>query len=75
MLKIEGLDQYSAYIGPESFQEMEASLDQEFGGVGIEVEKPHPSAPYPNDFVADGRASFRYGSDGRIQAGDVAPAG
>lgn len=34
----EGLDQYSSYLGPERFKEMEETLDQEFGGVGIIVE-------------------------------------
>ncbi len=41
---VEGsLDQYSSYIDPESFREMEESLDQEFGGVGIEIEKKEAS--------------------------------
>ncbi|MBX7167120.1 MAG: S41 family peptidase [Pirellulales bacterium] len=31
------LDDYSGYIGPEEFQEMEESLNQEFGGIGIQV--------------------------------------
>jgi carboxyl-terminal processing protease len=42
---LEGLDQYSSYIGPEVFQQMEQSLDQEFGGVGIEVEKESDEQP------------------------------
>lgn len=38
---VEGaLDRYSSYISPDSFRQMEESLDQEFGGVGIEIEKP-----------------------------------
>lgn len=40
-----GLDQYSQYIGPQAFQQMEVLLDQEFGGVGIEVEKPAEDKP------------------------------
>lgn len=31
------LDEHSAYINPESLQQFQADLDQEFGGVGIEV--------------------------------------
>lgn len=42
---LEGLDQYSSYIGPEVFEQMEQSLDQEFGGVGIEVEKQSDDQP------------------------------
>jgi carboxyl-terminal processing protease len=42
---LEGLDQYSSYIGPEVFTQMEQSLDQEFGGVGIEVEKESDEQP------------------------------
>lgn len=40
-----GLDQYSQYIGPEGFTQMEQVLDQEFGGVGIEVEKASEEKP------------------------------
>ncbi len=38
-------DQYSSFIPPQSFTEFQASLDQEFGGVGIIVE-PHPESKY-----------------------------
>lgn len=31
------LDDYSAYIGPTDFDDLQESLDQEFGGIGIEV--------------------------------------
>ncbi len=31
------LDEYSSYIGPDHFKELQEELDQEFGGVGIEV--------------------------------------
>jgi carboxyl-terminal processing protease len=31
------LDEYSAYIAPEPYQEFQETMDQEFGGVGIEV--------------------------------------
>lgn len=41
----QGLDQYSQYIGPQAFQQMEQVLDQEFGGVGIEVEKLSDDKP------------------------------
>jgi carboxyl-terminal processing protease len=40
-----GLDQYSQYIGPKAFEQMEVLLDQEFGGVGIEVEKTADDKP------------------------------
>ncbi len=42
---VEGLDQYSAYIGPDALTHMNASLDQEFGGVGVEVEKKEAEQP------------------------------
>jgi carboxyl-terminal processing protease len=42
---VTGLDQYSQYIGPRGFQQMEQALDQEFGGVGIEVEKESDEKP------------------------------
>ena len=64
---VEGLDQYSAYIGPESFQEMEASLDQEFGGVGIEVEKSSPSEPLTVLSPVVGSPAYRAG----MRAGDL----
>jgi carboxyl-terminal processing protease len=31
------LDEYSGYIAPEPYQEFQETMDQEFGGVGIEV--------------------------------------
>ena len=39
----DSLDQYSSYIAPDSFRKMEEDLDQEFGGVGIEIEKKEAS--------------------------------
>ena len=42
---ISGLDQYSEFISPDDLLEMNASLDQEFGGVGVEVEKKLPEDP------------------------------
>lgn len=37
---VEGsLDQYSGYISPQTFRRVEQDLDQEFGGVGIEIEQ------------------------------------
>lgn len=42
---VAGLDQYSAYIGPDALSHMNASLDQEFGGVGVEVEKKEAELP------------------------------
>ena len=40
-----GLDQYSSYIGPDIFRRIEEDLDQEFGGVGIEIEKADAASP------------------------------
>jgi len=34
-----GLDQYSSFVDADAFRRMEEDLDQEFGGVGIEVAK------------------------------------
>jgi carboxyl-terminal processing protease len=34
---VDRLDEHSAYIGPEALKQFQADLDQEFGGVGIEV--------------------------------------
>src|SRR5262245_60118229 len=42
---VEGLDKYSSYIRPDLFKQMKQSLDQEFGGVGIEVEKESDKTP------------------------------
>lgn len=40
-----GLDQYSQYIPPQGYQQMNQLLDQEFGGIGIEVEKRAEDQP------------------------------
>ncbi len=37
MISEEVLDQYSYYIAPETFRRFQVEIDQEFGGVGIEV--------------------------------------
>ncbi|HJN08384.1 MAG TPA: S41 family peptidase [Pirellulaceae bacterium] len=42
---VKGLDQYSTYIGPEPFKQMEEDLDQEFGGIGIEIAKKDDDSP------------------------------
>ncbi len=42
---VTGLDQYSKYIGPEPFKQMEEDLDQEFGGIGIEIVKKDDDSP------------------------------
>lgn len=34
---VDNLDEYSGYIGPDHYKELLENLDQEFGGVGIEV--------------------------------------
>ena len=61
------LDQYSAYIAPEPLQEMEASLEQEFGGIGIEVEKPDKNGPILVLSPIVGTPAYRAG----IYAGDA----
>lgn len=63
---VSGLDQYSGYIGPESLKQMNASLDQEFGGVGVEVEKKEPDQPLLVLSPLVGTPAYRAG----IQAGD-----
>ncbi|MCA9121884.1 MAG: S41 family peptidase [Planctomycetaceae bacterium] len=63
---VSGLDQYSAYIGPDSLAQMNASLDQEFGGVGVEVEKKEPDQPLLVLSPLVGTPAYRAG----IQAGD-----
>lgn len=61
-----GLDQYSGYIGPDTLTQMNASLDQEFGGVGVEVEKKEPDQPLLILSPLVGTPAYRAG----IQAGD-----
>jgi carboxyl-terminal processing protease len=63
---VSGLDQYSAYIGPDLLSQMNASLDQEFGGVGVEVEKKEPDQPLLILSPLVGTPAYRAG----IQAGD-----
>ncbi|MEX0819974.1 MAG: S41 family peptidase, partial [Pirellulaceae bacterium] len=63
---VSGLDQYSAYISPDSLNQMNASLDQEFGGVGVEVEKKELDQPLLVLSPLVGTPAYRAG----IQAGD-----
>lgn len=63
---VSGLDQYSGYIGPDTLLQMNASLDQEFGGVGVEVEKKEPDQPLLILSPLVGTPAYRAG----IQAGD-----
>ncbi|MBC8356147.1 MAG: S41 family peptidase [Planctomycetes bacterium] len=63
---VSGLDQYSAYIGPDSLNQMNASLDQEFGGVGVEVEKKETDQPLLVLSPLVGTPAYRAG----IHAGD-----
>lgn len=63
---VSGLDQYSGYIGPDSLSQMNASLDQEFGGVGVEVEKKETDQPLLILSPLVGTPAYRAG----IQAGD-----
>jgi carboxyl-terminal processing protease len=63
---VTGLDQYSGYIGPDLLNDMNASLDQEFGGVGVEVEKKQPEEPLTVLSPLIDTPAYRAG----IQAGD-----
>ncbi|MEO8498412.1 MAG: S41 family peptidase [Planctomycetota bacterium] len=63
---VSGLDQYSGYIKPDTLKDMNASLDQEFGGVGVEVEKKEPDQPLLVLSPLVGTPAYRAG----IQAGD-----
>ena len=63
---MEGLDPYSAYIGPAMLQEMETTLDQEFGGVGIEVRKPEEKGPLVVHSTIANTPAFRAG----LRSGD-----
>lgn len=63
---ISGLDQYSGYIGPDTLSQMNASLDQQFGGVGVEVEKKQEDQPLTVLSPLVGTPAYRAG----IQAGD-----
>jgi carboxyl-terminal processing protease len=64
---VSNLDQYSAYLGPEFFQEVETSLDQEFGGVGVEVEKRDQQQPLLVLSPIVGTPAYRSG----LRAGDL----
>ena len=37
---IQRLDEYSAYVGPEEYHQLQTDLDQQFGGIGIVVSQP-----------------------------------
>ena len=37
---VEKLDRYSNYIGPDDYSALQASLQQQFGGIGILVDGP-----------------------------------
>ncbi len=63
---VSGLDQYSGYISPDTLNQMNASLDQEFGGVGVEVEKKEVNEPLTVLSPLVGTPAYRAG----IQAGD-----
>jgi carboxyl-terminal processing protease len=63
---LSGLDQYSGYIGPDTLNQMNASLDQQFGGVGVEVEKKQEDEPLTVLSPLVDTPAYRAG----IQAGD-----
>ncbi len=42
---IDKLDQYSGYVSPDEFGAFHAQIHQEFGGLGIVIERPDESKP------------------------------
>jgi carboxyl-terminal processing protease len=63
---MQSLDQYSGYISPEAFESIEVVLDQEFGGVGVEIEKRELDEPLTVLSPIVGTPAYRAG----IGAGD-----
>lgn len=63
---VSGLDQYSGYIRPDLLKDMNSGLDQEFGGVGVEIEKKETDQPLLVLSPLVGTPAYRAG----IQAGD-----
>jgi len=63
---VSGLDPYSGYISPEDLNQMNVTLDQEFGGVGVEVEKQQVDDPLTVLSPLFGSPAYRAG----ILAGD-----
>lgn len=63
---VSNLDDYSGYISPDDLKQMNASLDQEFGGFGVEVEKKDAEQPLVVLSPLVGTPAYRAG----IRAGD-----
>ena len=64
---VTGLDQYSSYIAPDEYRDVETTLDQEFGGVGVEVQKLEEHGPLIVHNTIAGSPAF----EARIQPGDA----
>ena len=61
------LDDYSDYIGPEYYQQFQQAMDQEFVGIGVEVEGPPAAEELRVVSPVYGSPAFRAG----MRAGDV----
>lgn len=61
------LDPYSSYISPEEMARFSEAVDQEFGGIGIQVHQPAPGEPLIVMSPLPGTPAYRAG----IRAGDV----
>ncbi len=61
------LDEYSDYIGPEYYQQFQQAMDQEFVGIGVEVEGPPAVEELRVVSPVYGSPAFRAG----MRAGDV----
>jgi carboxyl-terminal processing protease len=61
------LDQYSAYIGPKAYQELQENLDQRFGGIGIQVSLEGDDRRLMVESPLFGTPAYKAG----LQAGDL----
>ena len=61
------LDPYSSYISPDEMARFSEAVDQEFGGIGIQVHQPGPGDPLVVMSPLPGTPAYRAG----IRAGDI----
>jgi carboxyl-terminal processing protease len=64
---VNNLDEYSAYIPPDGYEQFQETLDQEFGGIGIVVEGPPRAERLTVLSPLVGTPAYRAG----MRAGDV----
>ena len=64
---VQKLDRYSSYIGPDDYRSLKASLEQQFGGIGIWVDGPPRVERLRVVSPLVGTPAYRAG----IQAGDL----